>query len=631
MFVRAICGVFKFQSSTIRSQKQVPFKVFCPEKQSKARKARVDNMNEDISELAKEWIRIDQDIETRDQIYRLLHAGKKDELEQRLRQRIAFGTAGLRARMEAGFGRMNAVTVIQASQGLAEYLLSNVAETKHRGVVIGRDARHDSEKFAKLTAASFIAKGIRVWWLEPQVSTPLVPFGVRHLRAAAGVMITASHNPKDDNGYKVYWESGAQIITPHDKGIAASIEANLEPLKDSWDAKAVDRSMRVEGSFGFVEHAYFNAIVAAADPKGLLQSPESSAVPKFAYTAMHGVGLRYMQSAVKALGIEQQMIVVEEQAEPDPNFPTVKFPNPEEKGALDVAIATADKNNLSLVLASDPDADRLAVAQKLPTGEWKQFSGNQIGILLASHIMETFTGRREHLAMLSSTVSSRMLAVMAEEEGFKHVETLTGFKWMGNIGLDVDAQGFDTRFAFEEAIGYMIPGVVKDKDSIAAAAVFLAACSRWRQQNLSPWDKLQDLYKRYGYFGDANTYLISPSTDVTTKVFEHVRSLGSPFPQTLGGKRVLKWRDLTKGWQSDTDDHKPNLPVDESSQMITCEVENHVRFTVRGSGTEPKIKFYIEGQAGNMEYAKQKADGILQELLQEWFKPEEFGLKPASA
>ena len=586
-------------------------------------------MNEDISELAKEWIRIDQDAETRDQIYRLLHAGKKEELEQRLRHRIAFGTAGLRARMEAGFARMNAVTVIQTSQGLAEYLLSNVADTKHRGVIIGRDARHNSEKFAKLTAAAFIAKGIKVWWLELPVSTPLVPFGLRHLRAAAGVMITASHNPKDDNGYKVYWENGAQIIPPHDKGIAASIEANIEPLKESWDEKAVERSMRIEGSFGFVHDAYFNAIVAAADPKGLLQSPESRSVPEFAYTAMHGVGLRYMESALKALGIEQSMTVVEEQAKPDPDFPTVKFPNPEEKGALGIAIATADQSSRSLVLASDPDADRLAVAQKLPIGEWKQFSGNQLGILLASHIMETFTGQRERLAMLSSTVSSRMLAVMAEKEGFKHVETLTGFKWMGNIARDLDAEGFDTRFAFEEAIGYMIPGVVKDKDSIAAAAVFLAACSRWRQQGLSPWDKLQDLYRSYGSFGDANTYLISPSADVTTKVFEHVRSLGSPFPQTLCGKRVMKWRDLTKGWQSDTDDHNPNLPVDEGSQMITCEIENDVRFTIRGSGTEPKIKFYIEGQAGDTEHAKQKAEAVLEDLLQEWFTPEEWGLKLA--
>jgi phosphoglucomutase len=586
-------------------------------------------MEPDITELAKEWIRIDQETKTREQIYRLLHEGKKDELEQRLHHRIAFGTAGLRARMEAGFARMNSVTVIQASQGLAEYLLQNVPDTKHRGIVIGRDARHNSEKFAKLTAASFVAKGIKVWWLEPSVSTPMVPFGVKELGAVAGVMITASHNPKEDNGYKVYWGNGAQIIPPHDKGIAAAIEANAEPLQESWDKKAVETNMLVEGSFGFVERAYFNAVVAAADPKERLR--ESRNMSEFAYTAMHGVGLRYMTSALEALGIEKSMTVVEEQAQPDPEFPTVKFPNPEEKGAMDVAIATAEKNGLSLILASDPDADRLAVAQKLPTGEWKQFTGNQLGILLASHILDAYTKPRDKLAMLSSTVSSRMLDIMAEKEGFKHAETLTGFKWMGNIALDLDAEGYDTRFAFEEAIGYMIPGVVKDKDSVAAAAVFLAACSRWHEEGLTPWDKLQELYEKYGYFEDANTYLTSPSPEITTEVFERVRALGSPFPQTLGSRKVLKWRDLTKGWQSDTEDHKPNLAVDESSQMITCEMEGDVRFTVRGSGTEPKIKFYIEGKGENSEIAHRKAEDVLLDLLKEWFRPDEWGLKTAGS
>lgn len=586
-------------------------------------------MEPDITELAKEWIRIDQETSTREQIYRLLHAGDKGELEQRLRHRIAFGTAGLRARMEAGFSRMNSVTVIQASQGLAEYLLREVPDTKHRGVVIGRDSRRHSERFARLTAAAFVAKGIKVWWLEPAVSTPLVPFAVRELHTAAGVMITASHNPKEDNGYKVYWENAAQIIPPHDKGIAKAIEENAEPLKESWDKKAVDTNMLVEGSIGLVEHAYFSAIVAAADPKGLLK--ESSNVPNFAYTSMHGVGLRYMTSALKTLGIERHMTVVEEQAQPDPEFPTVKFPNPEEKGALDLAIATAEKNGLSLILASDPDADRLAVSQKLRNGEWKQFTGNQLGILLASHILDTYAKPRDRLAMLSSTVSSRMLGVMAEKEDFKHVETLTGFKWMGNVALDLDAEGYDTRFAFEEAIGYMIPGVVKDKDSIAAAAVFLAACERWNEEELTPWEKLEDLYEKYGFFEDANISLISPSPETTTKVFDYVRMLGSPFPQKLGKRKVLKWRDLTKGWQSDTEDHKPNLPIDESSQMITCEVEGDVRFTVRGSGTEPKIKFYVEGEAGHSENAKRKAEEVLSDLLQEWFRPDQWGLEVPSS
>ncbi|KIW03122.1 uncharacterized protein PV09_05765 [Verruconis gallopava] len=577
----------------------------------------------DVKELAKEWLRIDRDEDTRDQIYKLLVQGKDDELRRRLTPRISFGTAGLRAGMEAGFARMNSVTVIQASQGLAEYLLAKCDNVKHRGVIIGRDARHNSEKFARLTAAAFVAKGIKVWWLEDPVHTPLVPFGVKELNAAGGIMITASHNPPQDNGYKVYWENGCQIIPPHDKGIAASILENLEPI--SWDLSVVDENMLVQGTLGLVQDAYFRAVAYSADWEGKLK--EAPDLPlKFAYTAMHGVGLKYMTAALEHLGVAKYMSVVQEQAHPDPDFPSVKFPNPEEKGAMDLAFWSADRHGIDLVLANDPDADRFAVAQKVD-GKWHQFTGNQLGILLASHIMDRYSKPREKLAMLSSTVSSRMLAAMASKEGFHHEETLTGFKWMGNMALFLDEQGYDSRFAFEEAIGYMIPGVVHDKDGVAAAATFLTAVLEWQKHGLTPWQKLQKLYSKYGHFEDANTYLISPSPAVTDEVFEHVRSLGSPYPSALGKRKVRKWRDLTKGYDSSTDDHTPRLPVDADSQMITCEVDGDVRFTVRGSGTEPKIKFYIEAKGHSSEAAKKVANEVLMELLHDWFVPEKFGLK----
>jgi phosphoglucomutase len=577
-------------------------------------------------ELAEEWLRIDKDPVTRDEIHKLLEQNDEAELESRLRTRIQFGTAGLRARMEAGFSRMNSVTVIQASQGLATYLLEHVPEVKHRGVVIGRDARHNSTKFAKLAAAAFVEKGIKVWYYKEPVHTPLVPFGVKELNAAGGIMVTASHNPAQDNGYKVYWTNGCQIIPPHDQGIAAAILQNLEPI--SWNKKVVDESLLVEGALGLVEDSYNRAVCAAADPTGHLSNPEEINL-KYAYTAMHGVGLRYMTSALEALGLGKYMSVVEEQAHPDPDFPSVKFPNPEEKGALDVAISSADRHSVSLILASDPDADRLAVAEKVD-GAWFQFTGNQLGILLASHILSTYQKPKEKLAMLATTVSSRMLSVMAEKEGFHFTETLTGFKWLGNVALDLDEQGYDSRFAFEEAIGYMIPGVVHDKDAVAASATFLTAVVRWKQQhNMSPYQILQKLYEKYGHFEDANTYVISPSPEVTEKVFDAVRALGEPYPKTLGKRKVHRWRDLTRGWDSGTKDHKPLLPTDKTSQMITCEVDGDVRFTVRGSGTEPKIKFYIECKAHSKEKAKKGANDVLHDLLKEWFKPELYGLKLA--
>ncbi|KAF1848449.1 uncharacterized protein K460DRAFT_364439 [Cucurbitaria berberidis CBS 394.84] len=583
-------------------------------------------MTEDIKELAREWLELDEDETTTDEIHKLLIRGDTSELEKRLRTRIAFGTAGLRGPMQAGFACMNSLTVIQASQGLAAYLLKTEQHVKARGVVIGRDARHNSEKFAKLTAAAFVAKGIKVWWYEDPTHTPLVPFGLRELGAAAGVMITASHNPAQDNGYKVYWSNGCQIIPPHDSGIAESILENLKPV--SWDTSAVDESLLVEGALGLVNDKYHKVILHAAQP-GRVQVKMNPDI-KFVYTPMHGVGLVAMRQCTETLGIASQMTVVKEQAEPDPDFPTVKFPNPEEKGALDLAMQTADKASIRLILASDPDADRLAAAERVDD-RWHIFTGNQLGVLIGSYLYERYPASkpRYDLAMLASTVSSRMLAALAKKEGFHFTETLTGFKWLGNVARQLESQGYDVVYAFEEALGYMIPQTVHDKDSISAAAIFLTAASHWSTQGLTPFAKLQQLYEYLGYFEDANTYLVSPSAAVTTSVFTAIRALGNPHPSTIGPRKIVRWRDLTLGYDSKSEDHIPDLPVDATSQMITCELDDGAVFTVRGSGTEPKIKLYIECQGKSSEEAKKGANGILGDLLREWFKPEENGLKLA--
>ncbi|OAL52104.1 hypothetical protein IQ07DRAFT_586439 [Pyrenochaeta sp. DS3sAY3a] len=580
-------------------------------------------MAKDIKELAREWLDLDKDPTTTDEIYKLLMHGDTDELEKRLRHRIAFGTAGLRGPMQAGFACMNSLTVIQASQGLAAYLLKTEPNVKTRGVVIGRDARHNSEKFALLTAAAFVAKGIRVWWYATITHTPLVPFGVRELGAAAGVMITASHNPAQDNGYKVYWSNGCQIIPPHDSGIAEAILENLKPV--TWDTSVIEENLLVEGALGLVQDQYHRAILCAVQPDEtkIKISPDLS----FVYTPMHGVGLPAMTQCMETLDIASQMTVVKEQAEPDPDFPTVKFPNPEEKGALDLAIQTADRSNITLILASDPDADRLAVAEKVGD-KWNIFTGNQLGVLIGSYLFERYPSSKplEKMAMLASTVSSRMLAALAKKEGFHFTETLTGFKWLGNVARQLETQGYKVVFAFEEALGYMIPQTVHDKDSISAAAIFLTAASEWSKHGMTPYAKLQQLYKHLGHFEDANTYLISPSPAVTTSVFTAIRALGSPHPTTIGPRKIVRWRDLTLGYDSKSSDNKPDLPVDVTSQMITCELDDGAVFTVRGSGTEPKIKLYIECQGKSSEEAKDGANGILEDLLREWFKPAENGL-----
>jgi phosphoglucomutase len=618
------------------------------------------SMDPSLQTLLDEWLRLDKNEDTRSEIQRIA-AEDPAELDRCLRPRIRFGTSGLRARMSAGFARMNALTVLQTSQGLAAHLLATTPDARVRGVVLGFDGRHNSRRFAQLAAAALTHRGIKVWWYGEPCHTPLVPFGVVELRAAAGVMVTASHNPPADNGYKVWWANGCQIVPPLDAQIQAAILENLEPA--TWNQGCVDSSLLVEGSYNFVMEKYVTAVRAAVDPDGRLVGEAANHRCDFAYTALHGTGLAAMTAAMGALGIADSMKVVQEQAHPDPDFPGLPFPNPEEKGVLDVAMWSADRHGASLVVATDPDADRLAVAEKVPGVGWYIFTGNQLGALLASYVLERYTDETKHvheeqptgearhvldkkyvdeikhalgkehagetktLAMIASTVSSRMLAVMAAKEGFFFAETKTGFKWIGNKSLELDARGLTTGFGFEESIGYMLPVVVRDKDGVAAAGLFVAAAAAWRARGLSPHARLQALYDRYGFFEEANSYLVSPAPATTKAVFDAVRALGRPHPKTLGGRKVEAWRDLTLGYDSSTADGRPVLPVDPDEQMITCELHGGARLTVRASGTEPKIKVYVECHCRRREAAREMADEVLAAVVAEWLRPEVFNLK----
>jgi len=359
----------------------------------------------------------------------------------------------------------------------------------------------------------------------------------------------------------------------------------------------------------------------------------NSEVFKFVYTPMHGVGWSFMEEAVKRTGLDSEsMVVVQEQKEPDPDFRTVKFPNPEEHGALDLAISAASSNNVNLVLANDPDADRFTAAELIPEGKWRIFTGNELGILFAAHTLDTYRAtassvdKLNMLAMLASTVSSQMLGKMAEVEGFHFEETLTGFKWLGNQALELEKKGYFTPFAFEEAIGFMFSPIVHDKDGIAAATVFLTMARQLKAQGMTLYERLQQLYAKYGYFRSENSYFISPDPKVTRSVFAEIRAMGKPYPQTLGERKITWWRDLTKGYDSATKDNIPTLPVSKSSDMITCALEGDVRFTIRGSGTEPKIKYYIECQAETEDEARKRAVNVAQDLTNEWFRPKETGL-----
>lgn len=594
-----------------------------------------------------EWLAIDVNEKTRSQIEQLASNMERnyDKLDDLLTNRIVFGTAGLRARMEAGFSRMNDVTVLQASQGLAEYILGVTERTKEASIVVGHDHRHNSKRFAELTIAVFLLKGFKVYYVGPDdCATPMVPFAIDHLGTLGGIMVTASHNPKDDNGYKVYWSNGCQIIPPHDSNIQRKILQNLEPIlnhDDKWDTVHVFETYKekLEYSYNQIVSAYTSHLLTVLQP-----APISDF--KIVYTAMHGVGHKFVSNLIKSFVPEMgNFVSVKEQCAPDPDFPTVSFPNPEEKNALDLSISTADAlgEGFNLIVANDPDADRFTAAFRQKNGSWKQLSGNEIGVLFVDYVIHSqFLDKSvdvSNVYMLNSTVSSQMIGSIATKLGFNFKDTLTGFKWIGNKAIELEKKGYTVPFAYEEAIGFMFP-TVHDKDGISALLVFLQLYDRLLKQGLDPEDKLEQLYKIYGNFKQCNGYYVTSDQKTLPSIFNNIIRVknvpeGESSPTKIGNYSVKYWQDLTVGYDSSTPDHKPELYVDPASQMITCTVvpatsavgtDEFIRFTARGSGTEPKLKVYIEARSPTASRAEYLASDVWDTLRNEWFQPEKHSL-----
>ncbi|QPG73543.1 hypothetical protein FOA43_000855 [Brettanomyces nanus] len=582
--------------------------------------------------LAHQWLQLDVNPSTRAEIQRLVDQRNFDQLDARLSNRIVFGTAGLRSKMEAGFSRINDVTILQASQGLARYILSISNDSTQPTIVVGHDHRHNSERYANLAAAAFLHFGFKVYYLGPGIiATPIVPFAVDYYHALGGVMITSSHNPKEDNGYKVYSGNGCQIIAPHDSGIQQCILKNLRPFFNDgeWNTAVVfdlfkDRLVYCKSD---TVNAYMSAIC-----KKLITHKVSGF--RAVYTPMHGVGAEFAEKIDQMVSnaSENLLVMFPEQAEPDPDFPTVSFPNPEEKGALDLGISKAEELGISLVLANDPDADRFSVAVKSKCGEWRQLTGNEIGFLFADYIASQYS--REELSqiyMINSTVSSQLIGSMAKKLGFHYVDTLTGFKWIGNKAIELEKKGLKVPFAFEEAIGFMFD-VVHDKDGLSALTVFLQMYQYWLRNGENAVSKLENGYKKFGYYCSCNGYYRTSDVTVIPSLFNEVirGSTSSDYPKKIAEFEVSSWRDLTLGYESTTVDNKPLLPVDSSSQMITCvlkggEENTEIRFTARGSGTEPKLKVYIEAKSDSEKKSRQLAQRVWVVLREQWFEPDKNG------
>ncbi|WNI17424.1 phospho-sugar mutase [Actinacidiphila sp. ITFR-21] len=525
----------------------------------------------DVLAQARAWIDEDPDPETREELARLLRqavAGVPEaraDLAERFAGTLEFGTAGLRGELGGGPMRMNRAVVIRAAAGLAGYLRARQGGL----VVIGYDARHRSYDFARDTAAVMTSAGLKAALLPRPLPTPVLAYAVRHLGAAAGVMVTASHNPPRDNGYKVYLGDGSQIVPPADSGIAAEIAA-VGPLagvplaEDGWQVLGED-----------VLAAYLARAAAVVTPGG---ARDVSVV----YTPMHGVGLETLTAAFALAGFPAP-VQVAEQALPDPDFPTVAFPNPEEPGAMDLAFSTARRARPDLVIANDPDADRCAAAVPDPTAAsgWRMLRGDELGALLAVHLLRTGAagaGRQEVFA--ASIVSSSLLSKIAARSGLAYADTLTGFKWIARVpGL---------RYGYEEALGYCVdPGGVRDKDGITAALLVAELAAGLRAESRTLADLLDDLAVDHGLH--ATDQLSARVADLSLIADAMARLRAHP-PAVLAGLAVAGAEDLAAGSADlpPTDGLRYRLSGDAARGV------EGARVIVRPSGTEPKLKCYLE-------------------------------------
>ncbi|WP_405365774.1 phospho-sugar mutase [Kitasatospora sp. NBC_00039] len=545
----------------------------------------------DLLARARTWLAEDPDPQTREELAALLAEAEGPDAEsdskiawsqlaERFSGRLQFGTAGLRGELGAGPMRMNRAVVIRAAAGLVAYVKKqNLGDL----VVIGYDARHKSYDFARDTAAVVVGAGLRAALLPAALPTPVLAFAVRHLGAAAGVTVTASHNPPQDNGYKVYLGDGSQIVPPADAGIAAEIDAigtlaGVPLAEDGWDVVGDD-----------VVEAYLARAVSIVDPP----SPRDLDV---VYTPMHGVGRDTLVAAFRRAGFPAPTVVAE-QAEPDPDFPTVAFPNPEEPGAMDLAFRTAASVGPDIVIANDPDADRCAVA--VPANgngnAWRMLRGDDVGALLGAALV----AKKAAGTFATTIVSSTLLGRIAEAAGLGYAETLTGFKWI--------ARADGLRYGYEEALGYCVdPQGVRDKDGITAALLVAELAATLKQSGRTLTDLLDDLALEHGLHA---TDQLSVRVQDLSLIADAMRRLREQPPTELAGLKVTQADDLTAG--------SADLPpTDGLRYYLGGEAVRSARIVVRPSGTEPKLKCYLEvvlpvASAAELAGARERAAGLL--------------------
>ena len=532
------------------------------------------------------------------------------EIEDRFYKELEFGTAGLRGVIGAGSNRMNKYTVGRATQGLANFILKE--GTQEKGVAISYDSRHMSKEFSEEAALCLNANGIKTYIFDELRPVPELSFTVRQLKCTAGIMITASHNPPEYNGYKVYWDDGAQIIPPKDKQIIDEVnKTEFSQIKKMNKEDAIKAGLYIEISKE-IDDKFVNTL------KSLVLNPEVIKKVqddiKIVYTPLHGAGNVPVQRVLKELGFTH-VFVVPEQEKPDGDFPTVSYPNPEDKNAFKLALELAKRVNADVVLATDPDSDRLGVYSKDDNGEYIAYTGNMSALLIAEYELSQKKEKGmlpDNGAFITTIVSSDMAKAIAKAYGLKVFETLTGFKWIGEKIRQFEEQHtYSYQFGFEESYGCLISPHARDKDGISAVMALCEATAYYKSKGITLWQQMLNIYKKYGFYKEGQISIVLKGVDGAEQIKAKMEKMRANPPKSLAGHKVIEARDYKEhtivkenGERSETD-----LPT---SNVLYYDLTDNAWCCVRPSGTEPKIKFYMGVRGESME----DADKRLEELTE---------------
>ena len=542
---------------------------------------------------ANEWLASSvYDAETQSEVSRMLNNPDKTELIECFYQNLEFGTGGLRGIMGVGTNRMNIYTVGAATQGLSNYLNKNFSNLEQISVVVGHDCRNNSRLFAEVSTNIFAANGIKVYLFDDMRPTPEMSFAIRQLGCQSGIILTASHNPKEYNGYKAYWDDGAQVLAPHDKGIIAEVnKVNAEDIKGLKTVLDTNNPL-IEIIGKDIDQIYLEKIkTISIDPDVIRRQKDM----KIVYTPIHGTGMMLIPQSLKLWGFEN-VHTVPEQMVKDGNFPTVQSPNPENAEALSMAIDLAKKIDADIVMASDPDADRVGMACKNREGEWILINGNQTCLIFLYYIIKNRIAMgkmKGNEFVVKTIVTTELIKAIADKNNVEMYDCYTGFKWIARqIRLNEGVKQYIG--GGEESYGFLAQDFVRDKDAVSACSLLAEICAWAKDQNKTLFDVLMDIYMEYGFSLNATINVVKPGKSGADEIKKMMSDFRENPPKELAASKVVLVKDYQTLKATDNEGKQTNIDQPEPSNVLQWYTEDGTKVSVRPSGTEPKIKFYVE-------------------------------------